>query len=145
MSTKITSPIKGYTERTVFGPTALQFTDGVAENDEPLSEGLKAYLEQRGYRVETAEDGPFNPSKHSVADVTAYLDGLDATDKEAHDAEVARVLEAERKGKNRSTLVGTAPVPVGPPDNPQGTTGDPDATTQGSQGDSGQQSGGGDQ
>jgi hypothetical protein len=141
MSTKITSPVKGYSERTVFGPTALQFNDGVAETDEPLSEGLKGYLEQRGYEVETEEDGPFDPSKYSVADVTAYLDGLDATDKEAHDAEVARVLEAERKGKNRSTLVGSTPVTPSstttPPADPQKPAGD--------QGDAGQQSGGDDQ
>ncbi|MDR7385215.1 hypothetical protein [Promicromonospora iranensis] len=144
MSTKITSPVKGYSERTVFGPTALQFNDGVAESDEPLSEGLKAYLEGRGYTVETTveHDGPFNPAKHSVADVRAYLDGLDSSDPDAHDAEVRRIFEAETAGKNRSTLLESiAGTPADPPAGtpPTGDQGD------GNQGDSGQQKGGDDQ
>lgn len=51
MSTKITSPIEGYAGRTVFGPLSVEFTDGVAETDEKLSDGLKAYLKERGYKV----------------------------------------------------------------------------------------------
>ena len=108
MSTKITSPIKGHTERTVFGPTTLQFTDGVAELDEPLSPGLKAYLKGRGYKVEkvaTEPGAPFDPAKHSVAEVRTHLDSLDGTDPGVHDAEVLRVVEAERGGKNRSSLL----------------------------------------
>ncbi|MFD2792579.1 hypothetical protein ACFS27_03360 [Promicromonospora vindobonensis] len=86
--------------------------------------GRLAYYRRKGYVIETVEaepeaDGggepqgdpvPFDPAEHSVAEVTAYLDGLDDTDTEAHAAEVTRVLEAERNGKNRSTLVGAPPV-----------------------------------
>lgn len=51
MSTKITSPIEGFTGRSVFGPVTLSFADGVAETDEKLSDGLKDYLKGRGYKV----------------------------------------------------------------------------------------------
>ncbi len=54
MSTKITSPVEGFTGRSVFGPVTLSFVDGVAETDEKLSDGLKAYLKGRGYKVGSA-------------------------------------------------------------------------------------------
>lgn len=41
----------------------------------------------------------FNPSDHTVADVQAYLETAD-------EAERTRVLDAERSGKGRSTLIG---------------------------------------
>jgi hypothetical protein len=42
-------------------------------------------------------DGEYDPAGHSVAEITEYLDGADA-------AERARVLDAERSGKNRKTI-----------------------------------------
>jgi hypothetical protein len=129
MTIKITSPLKGYTGRSVFGSATVEFHEGVAETDEKLPEGLTAYLKGRGYTVEMEEDGPFNPSKHSVADVRSYLDGLDDSDPDAHDAEVRRIFEAEAAGKKRSTLLesiggtpATTPAPTPPiePQNPQG-------------------------
>lgn len=54
MATKITSPIEGFSERSTFGPVTLEFKDGVAETDEKLSDGLKAYLKRRGYKIGTA-------------------------------------------------------------------------------------------
>jgi hypothetical protein len=143
MTIKITSPLKGYNGRSVFGSATVEFHDGVAETDEKLPEGLTAYLKGRGYTVETEDDGPFNPSKHSVADVRSYLDGLDNSDPDAHDAEVRRIFEAEAAGKKRSTLLesiggtpSTPPTPT-PPIEPQNSQGD--------QGDNGQQDGGDDQ
>lgn len=99
---------------------------------------LEAQYSKSGYDVVEPEPAPedepvvFDPAEHSVAEVTAYLDGLDGTDShrapcvdgdvcgepaqcppsEARVAEIDRVLEAERNGKNRSTLVG---APQDPP------------------------------
>lgn len=153
MTTKITSPIQGHTDRSTFGPVTLEFRDGVAETPEKLTPGLLAYLEGRGYKIETetevpdgapaeswtvpqltawakahdvdlggaktkpeivavvvpakspSQSDPFDPGKHSVDDVRAYLDGLDASDPEKRDAELQRVVEAEKAGKNRPTLL----------------------------------------
>ncbi|WP_454728991.1 hypothetical protein [Cellulosimicrobium protaetiae] len=56
----------------------------------------------------------FDPAQHSVDDVRAYLDGLDASDPEKRDTELARVVEAEKAGKNRSTLLeGIEGTPAG--------------------------------
>ena len=46
------------------------------------------------------EGDTFDPGAHTVADVEAYLD--------EHPDEIDRVLEAERAGKNRTTLVDDA-------------------------------------
>ena len=162
MTTKITSPIQGHTDRSTFGPVTLEFRDGVAETSEKLAPGLLAYLEGRGYKVETetevpegapaeswtvpqltawakahdvdlggaktkpeivavvvpakspSQSDPFDPGKHSVEDVRAYLDGLDASDPEKRDAELQRVVEAEKVGKNRPTLLeGIEGTPAG--------------------------------
>ncbi|KON72596.1 hypothetical protein M768_13900 [Cellulosimicrobium cellulans F16] len=48
---------------------------------------------------------PFDPGEHEPAEVLEYLTGLDDTDADAHDAEVARVVEAERVGKNRAEVL----------------------------------------
>ncbi|PTU57193.1 hypothetical protein DBB34_05450 [Sphaerisporangium cinnabarinum] len=49
---------------------------------------------------------PFDPSEHEPAEVLEYLAGLDDdTDADAHDAEVARVVEAERAGNNRAEVL----------------------------------------
>lgn len=50
---------------------------------------------------------PFDPSDHTVEEVREYLDGLDEADPEARDAEFARVIEAEKAGQNRPTLLDT--------------------------------------
>ena len=47
----------------------------------------------------------FDPSAHTVEEVLAYLQGIDDADPEAHDAEVVRVIEAEKAGKNRKGIV----------------------------------------
>jgi hypothetical protein len=47
----------------------------------------------------------FDPSQHDADAVLEYLAGLDDTDTEARDAEVARVVEAERSGQNRAELI----------------------------------------
>lgn len=62
------------------------------------------YLEWHGWRTASspppaAAAGPFDPSSATVAEVQAYLDGAD-------DAERTRVLEAERAGQARKSLVG---------------------------------------
>ncbi|MEV8177198.1 hypothetical protein AB0O99_04020 [Cellulosimicrobium funkei] len=162
MTTKITSPIQGHTDRSTFGPVTLEFRDGVAETPEKLAPGLLAYLEGRGYKVEAETEVPegapaeswtvprltawakthdvdlggaktkadivavvvpaknpgpsdlFDPGQHSVDDVRAYLDGLDASDLEKRDAELQRVVEAEKAGKNRPTLLeGIEGTPAG--------------------------------
>lgn len=127
MTFKITSPIEGYTGRSVFGSATVEFRDGVAETDEKLPDGLKAYLKGRGYKVEKAkdeQDGPFDPSKHNVAEVRTYLDELSHDDPDARDAEVARVIEAERAGKNRASLLESiGGVPSAPETGDQGGAG----------------------
>jgi hypothetical protein len=164
MGTKITSPVDGLRGRTAFGPVAVMFEDGVAEYDGELPEGVRAYLERRGYTITTegdlepvklpgarasradleafaAEHGvdvsaatdkagvraaleawaeslptaeagevkvegdPFDPSEHEVDEVRDYLDSIDDEDAEAHDAEVRRVIDAEKAGQNRPEVV----------------------------------------
>ncbi|MBQ1443821.1 MAG: hypothetical protein IIZ13_08240 [Renibacterium sp.] len=123
MAITITSPVEGYTATTEFGPLRLDFVDGVATTDEPVSEGHFAYFREHGFGVELGDDensgdnvALFDPSENKVEDVLAYLAGLDDSDPVAHDAEVVRVLEAEQAGKNRSTLlesIGGTKVPDG--------------------------------
>ncbi|GMA31597.1 hypothetical protein [Litorihabitans aurantiacus] len=94
MSIKITSPIEGFTGKSVFGPTTVTFDKGVAELED-LSTPLRAYLETKGYTIEGVEVGPFDPAKHKADDVIDYLAGLDRSD-EAGRAEFDRVAAAER-------------------------------------------------
>lgn len=49
---------------------------------------------------EDVQEDVFDPSQHTVPETLEYLEGKD-------DAEVRRVLEAERSGKNRSSLLDT--------------------------------------
>lgn len=101
---KIHSPAKGYTATDVYGATSLHFEDGVATFEGDLPAGIRQYLQGAGYGLEDEGDGePFDPSKHSVNDVRAHLET-------ASPEEAERVLEAERNGKARSSLVGSAPV-----------------------------------
>lgn len=56
--------------------------------------------------VETLDaDGPFDPSKHKVDEVNAYL-------ADADEAERDRVLEAEQAGKDRATVSAPAGNPA---------------------------------
>lgn len=114
MATTIKSPQEGYNGTDNYGPLTLEFKDGVATTDETLSAGHKAYFKKLGFKVsgsrapaDTNDDGLFDPSKHSVDDVLAYL-GVT----EGHDpvtaGEYERVIEAEEAGKNRSTLLTAA-------------------------------------
>ncbi|WP_334121866.1 hypothetical protein [Glutamicibacter sp.] len=115
MATTIKSPQEGYTGTDTYGPLTLDFKDGVATTDETLSAGHKAYFKKLGFKVsgsrtqstENSGDGPFDPSKHSVDEVLAYLGVA-----EGHDpvtaGEFERVIQAEEDGKNRSTLLAAA-------------------------------------
>lgn len=47
----------------------------------------------------------FDPGEHEPDEVFEYLTGLDDTEADAHDAEVVRVVEAERAGKNRAEVL----------------------------------------
>ena len=47
---------------------------------------------------EDAQEAVFDPGQHTVPETLEYLEGKD-------DAEVQRVLAAERSGKNRSSLL----------------------------------------
>ena len=71
----------------------------------------------------------FDPSAHTVEEVLAYLQGIDDADPEAHDAEVVRVITAEKAGKNRKGVVeaveGTPEAD--PADGEQVDAGDPPA------------------
>ncbi|WP_127572772.1 hypothetical protein [Georgenia faecalis] len=64
----------------------------------------------------------FDPNEHDVDAVIGYLAGLDDDDAEAHDAEVVRVVEAEKAAQNRSELleqIEGAPAPEPEPE-PEG-------------------------
>lgn len=121
MSTKITSPIEGYDGRSVFGPTTLTFKAGVAEVDEKIPDGLRAYLEGRGYTLETSVDVPDGAPTESwtVPQLTAWA--------KAHGVDLA--------GAKTKAEVVAAVVPKRDGEPPQ----DPPA---GGQGDDGQQGGG---
>lgn len=128
MATTIKSPQEGYTGTTSFGPLTLDFKDGEASTDEKLSDGHKAYFKAHGFKVsgsraaaeKPAEDGPFDPSKHDVKEVVAYLDQPNVDWEE-----IARVVSAEREGKARKGIVEWLP-PKGedPEESPTGETAD---------------------
>jgi len=109
---KIHSPAKGYTATDVYGTTSLHFEDGVATFEGDLPPGIRQYLAGAGYELVADEDAePFDPSKRSVNDVRAHLET-------ASPEEAERVLEAERNGKARSSLIGSAPVEPEPQGEP---------------------------
>lgn len=89
----------------------VQFANGEATTD---NQAVIAYCEAAGYKVEvtvqadpakTEDDGQFNPSKHNVDEIRAYVDGLDDSDPEKRNAEFLRVVEAERAGKARKSFL----------------------------------------
>jgi len=114
MATTIKSPQEGYTGTDTYGPLTLEFKDGVATTDEKLSEGHKAYFKKLGFKVsgsraqaDTSDGGLFDPSKHSVDEVLAYL-GLAEGAEPVEAGEFERIVQAEEAGKNRSTLLSAA-------------------------------------
>lgn len=97
MAPTITAPVATFNGNV----GGVQFANGTAETDNPA---VIAYCEAAGYKVEADKpSGPFNPSKHGVEEVLAYLNGIDNA--EEHDAEVIRVLEAEKAGKKRKGVI----------------------------------------
>lgn len=58
-------------------------------------------LKSQGYRVEPAAASTFDPNDHKVEEVLGYLGSISPEDPAARDAEVDRVLSAERAGKAR--------------------------------------------
>lgn len=48
----------------------------------------------------------FDPTKHNVAEVTAYLNEVAKDPTDENKAEIERVLAAERAGEHRKSLVG---------------------------------------
>lgn len=111
--TKIIAPVEGFN-----GDIAgVQFKDSVAETD---NEAVISYCAGAGYTVEfepAPPADPFDPAKHNAEEVLAYVAAIDDADPESHDAEVVRVVEAERAGKARkSVLEAIAGTPaVNPP------------------------------
>lgn len=103
--------------RVSFPGGSVKFVGGAAEVDEAQAGHLLGLPKSYGIAVEgfepfkAAEESGgdetelFDPSKHNADDVHAYLASIDDADTEAHDAEVARVLEAEKAGKNRKGIV----------------------------------------
>ena len=82
-----------------FGAHAYLFNDGVAEADSipPL---VQRYMERVGYEIEGENSEPFDPNKHAVDEVVAYLDSESTSD-----AEAERVLAAEAEGKARKGVL----------------------------------------
>lgn len=99
----------------------VAFTDGtghVSTDDKPGRQAVE-YFRRRGYGLtpaaDTAGEGPqdsgpaegnetFDPAAHDATEVVAYLQALD-TDDEDQDAEWGRVIDAERAGKARKTVL----------------------------------------
>lgn len=66
---------------------------------------LLAYYRGEGYVITLGDDAEaFDPGAHSVPEVEAYLAELDL-DEEAGVAEYRRVIESERQGKGRKTVL----------------------------------------
>ncbi len=114
----VTAPTHGFSGESA----GVSFKDGVGQVNDSSKEGRAAieYFRRRGYTLTPEgadEDGPepstpldpddpgpelppFDPSEHDAADVIAYLDA------HADDGdETARVLEAEKNGKARKTVL----------------------------------------
>lgn len=96
---KINTPVEGF-DGIVVGVT---FTKGAGETSDPAK---IQYFERHGYTVESeAPADPFDPAKHNADEVLAYVAAIDDAEPEAHDAEVVRVVEAERAGKARKSVL----------------------------------------
>ncbi|MFJ3834448.1 hypothetical protein ACIPY6_02905 [Streptomyces sp. NPDC090054] len=109
MRYEITAPVSGFT-----GDSAgASFVKGVAlvDGDTAAGRAQLNYFRSSGYGVRTLDDVPaervpdegdveFDPAQHGVDDVLDYLASV--TDDEE---ETARVIEAERNGKARKTIL----------------------------------------
>lgn len=91
---------------------AIKFVDGKAEVSEAQASALLALPAEFEVTVDgeskvgtESDDEAFDPSGHNAEEVRAYLAGLDDSDTEAHGAEVIRVLEAEKAGKDRKGII----------------------------------------
>ena len=98
-SVRFQAPVANYTGRV----GGVQFIDGLGETDDP---NVISYFTRQGYTpvYEPQEGEPataFNPSEHTVEEVTTYLNGLDPEDPERD-----RVLAAEAAGKARKGITG---------------------------------------
>ncbi|MFB7589375.1 hypothetical protein [Streptomyces sp. NPDC056169] len=96
----------------------IVFTDGAAIVSDAEKTGRQAieYFRRRGYGVTskaveeveeasgTSPEALFDPAAHDAAEVIDYLDQLDANLPE-EEAEIARVIDAERAGKARKTVL----------------------------------------
>lgn len=107
MSTKITSPIEGFDGKTVFGPLSVEFKDGVAETDEKVTPGLRAYLKTRGYKVGKSTDteaktaDPTDAEKAEAA-AQAEKEAVEAAEKTAAETAAAEKATAEQKGGQKN-------------------------------------------
>ncbi len=100
--TVVSTPVKGFS-----GVVAgVRFVDGRGETESPSA---LAYFRRRGYTVgepsEPVESAPqpraaapFDPSKHSVDEVNAYLSTADHAERE-------RVLQEEAQEKSRVRIL----------------------------------------
>ncbi|WP_130012144.1 hypothetical protein [Serinicoccus sediminis] len=99
-------------------PVTVEEFDRVvaAERDGKDRSTLLKQLEEYA-AARDAEGEQFDPSAHEVDEVLAYLAELSDEDADAHDAEVARVVEAEKAGQGRAEVIESV----------EGTPGDGDA------------------
>ncbi|MFF8408983.1 hypothetical protein [Streptomyces omiyaensis] len=112
----VTSPDPEYSGESC----GVVFTDGTGSVSTDTKAGRQAveYFRRRGYGltpVPGADEAPessgpdagteaFDPAAHDAAEVVDYLNGLDL-DNEDDDAEYGRVMDAERAGKARKTVL----------------------------------------
>lgn len=70
------------------------------------SQGGQSDDQQQGVEdKEQSENELFDPAEHKTDDVLEYLQSIDDEDLESRDAELNRVLDAEKAGKNRKGIL----------------------------------------
>lgn len=107
---RVEAPVRSFSGESV----GVTFTKGTGFVDDSTKEGRAAieYFRRHGYGLaleaeaepdeapeEKVPEEPFDPAKHGVEDVQAYLDAASLD-------EATRVLDAEAEGKKRSTILG---------------------------------------
>ena len=80
-------------------PAALVSDEQGAETDRQVEKQQEDEAAAKAEAEAKGEESPFDPNDHSVAEVQEYLEGAD-------DEERARVLDAEKAGQARKSLVG---------------------------------------
>lgn len=103
MAPTITSPIEGYTGRSVFGSLTLDFQDGVAETKDEVSDGIRAYLDSRGYsfeadQAEAPEGDPDESWTNKQLDAYAAAKEIDLSGAGNKAAKLAKITEAKAQG-----------------------------------------------